>query len=127
MATNEDEKQPLTIVLLDGFRREIDRRVWWLENPNPGGQRVSEQGDFVSAGPSVVSRLDWWERALRGSVNRDAETLARILRIIEADRKIDDTIGLRCTALEAVRIAIFEPSREDCPQCGKDDCATWMI
>lgn len=47
-------------VSVDAARRAMELR-------GTGGQQVSFHGDFCNASPSVLGRLDWWIRALRGA------------------------------------------------------------
>lgn len=50
--------------VLDGLDAEIERTVQHRTR-NKGGQTVPDHSDFASVGPSGLSRLRWWSRAIR--------------------------------------------------------------
>ncbi len=49
----------------DGFCHSVDDAVAHANRPQ-GGQQVSFHGDFANAGPSVLMRLQWHVRNIRG-------------------------------------------------------------
>ncbi len=49
----------------------IDRALEAARRPKTGMQ-VPFHGDFASASPSVLGRLEWWARDLRGAMPKDA-------------------------------------------------------
>lgn len=49
---------------VDGFSAVVDAAARHARRPR-GGQQVPFHGDFAGAGPSVVTRLEWWARTLR--------------------------------------------------------------
>ena len=58
------DREAVTRVLA-GLEDEVLRASENLRNRGKGGQHVSFHGDFASAVPSVLNRLEWWCRAFR--------------------------------------------------------------
>lgn len=55
-------KGDLSLMAIE-FVRAVEAAV--KANRRQGGQHVPFHGDFASAPPSVLSRLEWWARAFR--------------------------------------------------------------
>lgn len=51
---------------IKAFVETVEAAARANERRGKGGQQVSFHGDFCAATPSVLDRLEWWARHLRG-------------------------------------------------------------
>lgn len=66
-----EERLRAVRLALMAFEAEVKHREDELSSPR-GGQSVTPTGDFVSAPPSVVSRLRWWANVLLSLAEKGA-------------------------------------------------------
>ena len=52
---------------INAFAETISAAVRAAERHGKGGQHVPFHGDFCSATPGVLTRLEWWARYLKGA------------------------------------------------------------
>ena len=53
------------------FCETVEHAAACIEARGRGGQQVSFHGDFASAPPSTMGRLQWWARTLRAAMGEE--------------------------------------------------------
>lgn len=105
----EHHKAPEALrAVVTGLAEEMEAAIRERERPK-GGQAAPFHGDFAQAPPSMVGRLRWWARELRGAlaghvshllVRARNEGLEEAARVVES---ADDGVPLQMLADEGIR------------------------